>query len=76
MAFGLPCSLTNIGGASEMIEENVNGLLTEPNNPTSIAKSWDTLLRMYKNKEIIRDIVINKFNIDTMLLHYEQLIEK
>jgi glycosyltransferase involved in cell wall biosynthesis len=75
MAFSLPCSLTNIGGASEMIEENVNGLLTAPNNPTSIAKSWDTLLRMNANKELIRELVIRKFNINNMLVQYEQLIE-
>lgn len=76
MAFSLPCSLTNIGGASEMIYKGINGDLTRPNDPFSIAESWNKLLNRPFDKNEIRDIVINNFSSDKMLKHYINLLEK
>ncbi|MFN5422930.1 MAG: glycosyltransferase family 4 protein [bacterium] len=76
MAFSLPCSLTNIGGANEMIYEEINGCLSEPNNPLSIAESWNKLLTTSFNRKSIRDIVLNNFTSDIMLQQYINLFEK
>lgn len=76
MAFSLPCSLTDIGGASEMIVEGINGNLTTPHNPLSIAKSWNKLLTERFNKDAIREVVLNKFTSRIMLEQYIKLLEQ
>ncbi len=39
MACGLPVIATKVGGASEVIENNVNGILIEPDDPDAITAS-------------------------------------
>lgn len=74
MAFGVPCSLTNIGGASDMIIEGVNGLLSIPRNPASIAQGWNTIFSADLSKTIIRDIVLKRFDSNTMFDAYSRCI--
>lgn len=74
MSFGLPCSLTNIGGASEMIEENKTGILSKPGNPVSIAASWDTLLSRPFDREYIRNRVKENFSVENMIKQYDALL--
>jgi glycosyltransferase involved in cell wall biosynthesis len=74
MAFGLPCSLTNIGGANEMIIDGVHGKLTIPKNSISIANSWHEILNNHYNKEVIRKHVLKNFQSSQMLHQYQQLI--
>lgn len=74
MAFGLPCSLTNIGGASDMIIHGVNGMLSIPKNPTSIALTWNTILHADVSKLIIRDIVLKRFDAGKMFDAYARSI--
>ena len=76
MSFSLPCSLTDIGGASEMISEGVNGFLTQPQNSFSIAKSWSKLLHGEFDKQHIRDLVLQKFNSKKMLDQYIKLLKE
>ncbi len=74
MAFGLPCSLTNIGGASDMIIDGVNGMLSIPKNPASIAHTWNTILNTDLSKSIIRDIVLKRFDAEKMFDAYAKSI--
>lgn len=74
MSFGLPCSMTEIGGANEMIVPGLNGLLTRPHDPLSIAESWYTLLSTRPKKELIRAHVLNHFNKDLMLAKYDAIL--
>ncbi|MBI4811730.1 MAG: glycosyltransferase family 4 protein, partial [Ignavibacteriales bacterium] len=46
MACGLPCVLTDIGGANEMILNGTNGYLVPPNEPSTLADTW---IRVLKN---------------------------
>jgi glycosyltransferase involved in cell wall biosynthesis len=74
MSFGLPCSLTEIGGASEMIEVNKTGALSKPGDSTSIAASWNMLLSKEFNKEYIRQRVIDNFSAENMIAQYETIL--
>ena len=76
MSFSLPCSLTDIGGASEMISEGVNGFLTQPHNSFSIAESWHKLLNGQFDKQKIRRLVIQKFTSNRMLDQYIKLLNE
>lgn len=72
MACGLPCVLTNIGGASEMIIEGVNGYLAKPNDPSNLANLW---FKVHENidkfdKIKIRNIVREKFLLDRSVKNY------
>ncbi|HLC17189.1 MAG TPA: glycosyltransferase [Thermodesulfovibrionia bacterium] len=41
---GLPAVATHVGGNSDIIQENVNGLLIEPGNVKQLADSLSTLI--------------------------------
>ncbi|MCX2740981.1 glycosyltransferase [Pontibacter anaerobius] len=74
MSYGLPCSLTEIGGANEMVVEGLTGALSKAKDPYSIAASWHKLLTSVLNKKKIRNYVVNKFSSQRMLKEYYQLI--
>lgn len=44
MAYGCPIVTTNVGGISELIEDNVNGLLCPPENPECLVEKIERLL--------------------------------
>ncbi len=74
MSFGLPCSLTNIGGASEMMIEGVTGILSKPNDANSIALSWKTILEKQLKGDSIRKYLQNNFTADGMFQNYLELV--
>lgn len=74
MAFGLPCSLTEIGGANEMIIPGLNGLLTTPHDPLSIAESWYDLLSSKPKNELIRAHVVAHFKQESMFAQYDAIL--
>lgn len=74
LSCGLPSSLTDIGGASEMIEEGINGYLTST-NPENIAEQWNKTLTTLFNKESISLGVKNKFALDLMISKYKNLLK-
>ncbi len=73
MSCGLPCVLTNIGGAAEMINEKVNGLLCEPNDQ-SIADTWYKAFNAGYSPETIRGYLETNFNSDSMLQQYRSVL--
>jgi glycosyltransferase involved in cell wall biosynthesis len=48
-AAGLPVVATNIGGIDELMTDNVNGLLVEPDNPRTLA---DAMARVLESDEL------------------------
>ena len=74
MAFGLPVSLTDVGGAREMIIEGKTGELANVNDAWSIAKSWNKLITNNKKGKHIRQYFLDNFTSDKMHLNYEKLL--
>ena len=76
MAFGLPCALTDVGGAREMIVEDWNGTLAHPLHPDSIAKAWLNALKNNRNGHSIRKHVEQHFSLPNMLNQYVNLLSQ
>lgn len=74
MAVGLPVVLTDVGGAREMITENINGYLVPVSNSLCLAQTWEKALSICFNSASIREVVKNKFNQDTMFTSYAKLL--
>lgn len=74
MAYGLPCALTDVGGANEMIDENINGKLMRVNDIESISNTWHHVLNNGYNKTTIRNYVIKNFDSKNMLDAYIRIL--
>ena len=73
MACGLPVVLTDIGGASEMISEGLNGFLCEP-EVADIARKWSKALQFSFSPETIHDYVSNHFSSEKMIGEYRKTL--
>ena len=73
MSSGLPCSLTNIGGAAEMIFEHT-GMLSISKDPSSIAKTWFELLQKKFDPQALHDYVVANYSLDHMLCNYKKVL--
>jgi glycosyltransferase involved in cell wall biosynthesis len=74
MASGLPVSLTNVGGASEMVSDKTVGELSQKNNPASMAASWKTILEGSYNREHISNFTGEHFSQTKMIDQYERIL--
>jgi glycosyltransferase involved in cell wall biosynthesis len=73
MSCGVPCSMTNIGGAAEMINEKT-GTLSEARNPESIARSWHEILQKKYDPVFLHEFVKNNFSLPKMLKEYKDIM--
>jgi glycosyltransferase involved in cell wall biosynthesis len=73
MSSGLPCSLTNIGGAAEMIFEHT-GMLSVSKDPSSIAKTWFELLHKKFDPQSLHNYVEANYSLDQMLCNYQKVL--
>jgi glycosyltransferase involved in cell wall biosynthesis len=71
---GLPCVLTDIGGANEMIENGVNGYLTKTDF-VDICAQWNKALLTPFDKKSITASIKDKFSLDSMISKYVQLLQ-
>ena len=80
MALEIPCIASNVGGVSELIDHNVDGLLVEPNNPKKLAELIRLLLEDGKLQKKLgtnaRKKMVNKFNWDQIIKEFENLSTK
>lgn len=78
MSMGLPCILTKVGGAREMIVEGMNGYLVPPKNPRSIANGWMSICENKErfDREKIRAWVIEHFSLSDCVHQYEKLLQR
>lgn len=77
LSCGLPCVMTNIGGAQDFIKDLDNGYLVQPNNIESIKMGWlHTLNNLANfNKERLRETVVKNYSIDISATKYIELIK-
>lgn len=73
MSSGIPCSLTNIGGAAEMIFEHT-GMLSQSKDPSSIAKTWFEILHKKFDPQVLHNYVETNYSLDQMLYNYKKAI--
>lgn len=73
MASGLPCVLTDIGGASEMVVEGQNGYLCTPDEK-DIACKWYKVISEDFQKEVIYRHVEEKFSAGKMIEEYKKIL--
>ncbi|WP_255342766.1 glycosyltransferase [Desulfuromonas sp. TF] len=78
MAMGRPVVLSDIGGASEMVEEGVNGFLFPPGDIAALAQKLALLVGEPETRKRMslqaRRVVRDRFSFETMLQEYEKLI--
>lgn len=76
MASGLPCVLTDVGGATEMVTEGVNGLVVPPHRPDLLAGGWMRILEdpTSYQPEAIRRFVEERFSLNGMMQKYQELL--
>lgn len=78
MCMAKPLILTDIGGASEMVEEGVNGYLYPPRDIESLASRIKTIIdtKMVRKMGLkSREIVTKKFTMMQMVSSYEKLFD-
>jgi glycosyltransferase involved in cell wall biosynthesis len=71
MSFGLPCVLTDVGGASEIILEDMNGFLCQPGNIKDITDKCSKALHKTWDKHKIISNVNLKYSKKSMLEQYD-----
>jgi len=74
MACSLPVVVSNIPGNTDIIENEVNGLLFTVNNPISLAKNLEILIRRPDLRERLgkaaRQTVESRYSLDRITDHY------
>jgi glycosyltransferase involved in cell wall biosynthesis len=76
MSMGLPCVLTDVGGANEMIDENINGFLVSPGSPHALASGWKKCADNISlfDRDQIRNNVVKRFKLDDCIQQYENFL--
>ncbi len=69
----VPIVATNVGGVPELIENNVSGILVEPNNPDRLVDAINGLL---KDEELSKKLAENGYNFVMKNLTWEVLLPK
>ena len=76
MAAGLPVVTTDAPGCRDVIKHEVNGLLAEPSNSTSLAHAIEKLLTDKKLRERIQkssEIIMKDYDWQQIVDKYENL---
>jgi len=79
MCFGLPIVASRVGGIPDIIEDRVNGLLVEPNDPAALAEALGTLLDDQALQQEMHDANLEKataYSAARMAASYDALYRK
>jgi len=76
LAMGLPCVLTDVGGAREMMREGIDGFIVPACRPEKLAEAWSKVWERPDkwSSTAIRSYTVDNFSIEKCALQYEQLI--
>lgn len=74
MCYGLPISLTNIGGAAEMVVEGMNGNLSKTKDSASMAQSWAHLIDAGLDRQAIRVHTEKNYSLKLIFNQYKKVI--
>lgn len=76
MSTGLPCVLTEIGGANEMIRPGENGFLVKPGSIDELVYGWEQcILRLTTfDPNKIREGIVNQFDLKRCVRNYEKFL--
>ena len=77
MSYGLPIVATKVGGILEVIQDQKDGLLLDPQQPKTMA---DNIIRLILDKKLrgrlgknAKNKVVQRYNIETIAKRYGQL---
>ena len=73
MGCGLPCVLTNIGGATEMVRDGLNGFVCDVDE-NDIAKKWSAVLSNNFSRDAIYSFTRDNFSAEKMLEEYRKIL--
>jgi glycosyltransferase involved in cell wall biosynthesis len=78
MACGLPCIVTNVGGTSEAVTHNVNGLVVNPGSTEEVVQAISYLLTHPKERTRMghasRSRVLKEFDIEACMSEIKRVI--
>jgi glycosyltransferase involved in cell wall biosynthesis len=75
LSMGMPCSLTRIGGAPEMLVDDEMGVLCEARDIESISDSWKNIVCRKRDRSVIRQLTIQRFSDRVMFDRYEEVLQ-
>lgn len=79
MACGVPCIVTDIDGARELVVDNATGILVPPASPEKIAEAIDTLMadrdKLKAFGKAGREYLIQKYSITQYVDAFEKLLK-
>ena len=79
MERSLPVAATKVGGIPEVIEDNVTGILSKPDNPESLAQSLELLIKDFEKRKKLgengRKRVEKLFNREEAMREHLELYE-
>ncbi|MGF1766066.1 glycosyltransferase family 4 protein [Enterovibrio makurazakiensis] len=75
MSLSLPVLITNVGGAPEMVDEDINGFLFEPLNPKSLAEKMELVISRNNDQlgNNAREKVTTDFSYKSMVKSYMEI---
>ena len=73
MGCGLPSVLTNIGGATEMVKDDLNGFVSDLDE-SDIAKKWSAVLSKGFSGDAIYSFTRENFSAEKMLKEYRKIL--
>lgn len=80
MACGVPCIVTDIPGARDLIVDNVSGILVPSGSPEKIAEAIRELMddgeKLKKMAIAARERIVNDFSVDAYVTYFEKLFIK
>jgi glycosyltransferase involved in cell wall biosynthesis len=80
MSFGLPVAATNVGGIKEVVQNNIDGLLSESKNPKAMAENIIRIVEdgnlRYRLGLAARNKVIEQYSIKKIADRYAKLYSK
>jgi glycosyltransferase involved in cell wall biosynthesis len=76
MAMGLPCVLTDVGGARELMRDGIGGAVVRSKDPVALAQGWRGIFQAQDTMrhERIRQHIVDNFSLKQCVERYENVL--